>query len=76
MIQGRCPICSKPFAVGRIDDLPTFPFCSERCRLVDLGRWVDGSYAIPGPPVEVDRDGPGGAARPPDVNGTPDDQDD
>ena len=54
MIQGRCPICSKPFTVDRIDDLPSFPFCSDRCRLVDLGRWIDGSYSIPGAPANTD----------------------
>ena len=32
--------------IETIDDLPSFPFCSERCRLVDLGRWIDGDYAI------------------------------
>ena len=46
MIEGRCPICSKRFAIASLDDLPCFPFCSERCRLVDLGRWIDGSYTI------------------------------
>ncbi|MBC7785790.1 MAG: DNA gyrase inhibitor YacG [Burkholderiales bacterium] len=25
----------------------TFPFCSDRCRLIDLGRWLDGKYQIP-----------------------------
>jgi endogenous inhibitor of DNA gyrase (YacG/DUF329 family) len=25
----------------------TFPFCSERCKLIDLGRWADGRYQIP-----------------------------
>jgi len=25
----------------------TFPFCSERCKLIDLGRWLDGKYQIP-----------------------------
>ncbi len=49
MIRGRCPICGKTFEVARIDDLPGFPFCSDRCKLVDLGRWIDGAYAIPGP---------------------------
>lgn len=49
MIQGRCPICGKTYAVQALDDLPAFPFCSERCRLVDLGRWIDGAYTIPGP---------------------------
>ena len=37
-----CPICGKPrhakFA----------PFCSSRCAEIDLGRWLKGSYAIPG----------------------------
>jgi endogenous inhibitor of DNA gyrase (YacG/DUF329 family) len=51
MITGKCPICSKPYEVEAVSDLPTFPFCSERCRLVDLGRWIDGAYAIPGPEV-------------------------
>jgi endogenous inhibitor of DNA gyrase (YacG/DUF329 family) len=27
-----------------------FPFCSERCKLADLGKWLDGDYAIPGEP--------------------------
>lgn len=36
-----CPICGKPSVeVSR-------PFCSERCRDVDLNRWLSGSYAIP-----------------------------
>ena len=48
MIRGRCPICSKPFAVPVLADLPSFPFCSARCRRIDLGRWIDGSYTLPG----------------------------
>jgi endogenous inhibitor of DNA gyrase (YacG/DUF329 family) len=48
MIQGKCPVCGKPFAVDSLADLPSFPFCSDRCRLIDLGRWLDGSYTIPG----------------------------
>ena len=28
------------------------PFCSERCKLQDLARWADGSYRVPGEPVE------------------------
>jgi uncharacterized protein len=50
MIRGRCPICSKRFEIKALDDLPSFPFCSDRCKLIDLGRWIDGAYAIPGPP--------------------------
>ena len=37
-----CPICGKPAVIG------SKPFCSERCRDVDLNRWLSGSYAIPG----------------------------
>jgi endogenous inhibitor of DNA gyrase (YacG/DUF329 family) len=36
-----------------------FPFCSDRCRLVDLGRWLDGKYQIP---VVEDEDEDGGSA--------------
>ena len=37
----KCPICGKPAAE------PTLPFCSPRCRDVDLNRWFSGSYVIP-----------------------------
>jgi endogenous inhibitor of DNA gyrase (YacG/DUF329 family) len=37
----RCPICGKPAVAA------SFPFCSERCRDVDLNRWLSGAYAIP-----------------------------
>lgn len=47
MIQVCCPICAKSLEIASISDLPTFPFCCERCRLIDLGRWIDGDYAIP-----------------------------
>jgi endogenous inhibitor of DNA gyrase (YacG/DUF329 family) len=30
------------------------PFCSERCRLLDLARWVDGDYRVPDEPVSPD----------------------
>jgi len=41
----RCPICGKPASE---EDMP---FCSPRCREVDLNRWLGGAYAIPGEPV-------------------------
>ena len=43
-----CPICKKPA------DPAYRPFCSRRCADVDLGRWLKGSYAIPGPLIEED----------------------
>lgn len=42
-----CPICGKP-AAPRAGDR-AFPFCSDRCRLVDLGEWLGEAYRIPGP---------------------------
>jgi len=36
-----CPICKRP------SDVKNHPFCSPRCREVDLGRWLKGHYAIP-----------------------------
>jgi uncharacterized protein len=41
----RCPICGKevPF------DDPNMPFCSDRCRLLDLGNWASEKYVISGP---------------------------
>ncbi len=38
----RCPTCKKDVA----PEAKSFPFCSERCRLVDLGNWLDGRYRI------------------------------
>ncbi|MGB7159098.1 MAG: DNA gyrase inhibitor YacG [Tepidisphaeraceae bacterium] len=44
----RCPICKQPVSEPPAPDAPgTFPFCSERCKLIDLGRWLDGKYQIP-----------------------------
>ncbi len=48
----KCPICRQPAN-------PEFkPFCSKRCADVDLGKWVSGSYAIPGEPADVAEDNP------------------
>jgi hypothetical protein len=32
---------------------PFRPFCSERCKLIDLGAWLDEKHAIPGEPAEI-----------------------
>ena len=41
----HCPTCKKP--VKSLD--PDFPFCSDRCRLIDLGKWASGAYVISSP---------------------------
>ena len=48
---GRCPICKAP------TDTAYRPFCSARCRDVDLARWLRGAYAIPGGQAAADEDG-------------------
>jgi hypothetical protein len=35
----------------------SFPFCSERCKLIDLGRWLDGKYRIPVVEDDLDESG-------------------
>ncbi len=44
MPQLRCPICDRQFAS---EQSPAMPFCSDRCRQVDLARWLDEDYGLP-----------------------------
>jgi uncharacterized protein len=41
----HCPICKKTVK----STAPDFPFCSERCRTIDLGKWASGGYVISSP---------------------------
>jgi uncharacterized protein len=42
MPESLCPICKKAVPA----DGATRPFCSDRCRRIDLGNWLDGTYRI------------------------------
>ncbi|GAH96263.1 unnamed protein product, partial [marine sediment metagenome] len=42
-----CPTCGKVLRYCDAAEFEHFPFCSERCRMVDLGRWFGGEYRIP-----------------------------
>ena len=44
-----CPTCGEPAVFEPFN--PYRPFCSERCRLIDLGSWASESYRIPGKPL-------------------------
>jgi endogenous inhibitor of DNA gyrase (YacG/DUF329 family) len=44
----KCPICGKP----QIEHYR--PFCSKHCADIDLGRWLEGRYAVPGEPASPD----------------------
>lgn len=48
----RCPICKKPVRSEDSD----FPFCSERCRLIDLGKWASGGYVVSSPLQDTSED--------------------
>jgi uncharacterized protein len=49
----RCPICGKP----TVHDYR--PFCSKHCADIDLGRWLEGRYAVPGEPIGAEKDDDG-----------------
>ncbi len=40
----RCPVCNREFESAAS---PAMPFCSERCRTIDLGRWLGETYQLP-----------------------------
>jgi hypothetical protein len=46
----HCPICKKPVPL----DSPEVPFCSARCRTIDLGKWASGDYKITSPILDPD----------------------
>lgn len=63
----RCPICGHELESAPTAGGASPPFCSARCRAVDLGRWLTESYRIPGTSVQEEmtpagsREGEGGA---------------
>ncbi len=58
----KCPICQKPVQPRE----PEFPFCSRRCRVIDLGRWASGGYVVSTPLTDPEAFG-AGESRPDDA---------
>jgi endogenous inhibitor of DNA gyrase (YacG/DUF329 family) len=60
MIKVSCPVCDRVMEGQGRDEWPAFPFCSARCKTIDLGRWLGERYCIPAeeadqpPPAEPD----------------------
>lgn len=52
-----CPICGRPAEPRPANR--AFPFCSPRCRLLDLGKWLSDEYRVPGPPLGDGGEEPG-----------------
>jgi len=50
----KCPVCKKEVQIGDAE----FPFCSERCRIIDLGNWAAEKYVIsePAKPISQEED--------------------
>jgi endogenous inhibitor of DNA gyrase (YacG/DUF329 family) len=48
-LKPRCPICKQEVQADNAE----FPFCSERCRTIDLGRWASGHYVIASTPQDT-----------------------
>lgn len=44
LLNVKCPTCEKKFNYYESDFRP---FCSDKCRLLDLGQWLDESYTVP-----------------------------
>ena len=47
-LRRQCPHCDREVTWP---ETATYPFCSERCRLIDLGVWAAGDYRVPGEPA-------------------------
>ncbi|MCW5835849.1 MAG: DNA gyrase inhibitor YacG [Labilithrix sp.] len=52
--MARCPICDA--AVQPRSSNPSYPFCTARCKTIDLGKWLNEEYRIPVPDAELDED--------------------
>lgn len=54
MIRVRCPICDSKMHGQGPKEWPEWPFCSSRCKLIDLGRWLGGAYSVESRSQELD----------------------
>ena len=59
----HCPICRRTVPEGE-EGVRHRPFCSRRCADIDLGKWLTGSYAIPGAAEESEDEEDGGTPNP------------
>ncbi|MDQ3265556.1 MAG: DNA gyrase inhibitor YacG [Myxococcota bacterium] len=52
--MSTCLTCKKEILPRKENS--AFPFCSARCRAVDLGKWLGEEFRVPGPPADQDQD--------------------
>jgi endogenous inhibitor of DNA gyrase (YacG/DUF329 family) len=56
-----CPICRKTVTYAQVDEVPYRPFCSHRCKMIDLGRWLNEEYRVTeeiGDPIRISGEHP------------------
>lgn len=66
-MKDRCPICHKAVRAPTeepSEEVKFFPFCSERCKLIDLGAWLDTKYKIASAPQSEESENPSDATAP------------
>lgn len=51
-VKLRCPICKNAVKSTAAD----LPFCSQRCRMIDLGKWASGGYVISSPVTDAEEE--------------------
>jgi len=56
----KCPTCGRPVVWS--EDSKFRPFCSERCKMIDLGAWASDGYVVPGGPAEEIEEAPPAAS--------------
>lgn len=63
----RCPICRKTVLRANAE----FPFCSEHCRVIDLGKWASGAYVVSTPALDPDAPNEDATRLPPEQESLP-----
>lgn len=64
-MSAKCPICNA--AVGPRSENKAFPFCSPRCKTIDLGKWLNEEYRVPAEDADADDVEDDGSRAPGDV---------
>lgn len=60
-MKNKCPVCHRTIEAspqGKSEEVKYLPFCSRRCKLVDLGAWLDGTYKIEADMMSQESDEP------------------
>ena len=62
----ECPTCKRQMRYEALTEVPFRPFCSQKCKLIDLGRWLNEEYRVADEPSPEEHDNQPGMDRPAD----------